>query len=237
MPSIESGNDGGFGERSQTNQLRHCKRRDQRVTDKDLHTYEPAHGHGLKHDPFNAIIAPRPIGWISSRDARGHVNLAPYSFFNAFCYTPPIIGFSSTNWKDTVENIQQTKEFVWNLATISLARQMNATAAHVAADVDEFRIAGLTPVPCKLVNVPRVGESPVAFECRLSDIVRLKGADGKEADAWLTLGEVVAVHIDKALIKDGVYQTAAARPIVRAGRRGDYFEIRPENMFEMVRPD
>jgi flavin reductase (DIM6/NTAB) family NADH-FMN oxidoreductase RutF len=85
--------------------------------------------------------------------------------------------------------------------------------------------------------VPRVAESPVALECRVADIVRLKGADGKEADAWLTLGEVVAVHIDKALIKDGVYQTAAARPIVRAGRLGDYFEIRPENMFVMVRPD
>lgn len=209
----------------------------QRVTDKDLYFYEPAKGHGLKHDPFNAIVAPRPIGWISSRDSKGHVNLAPYSFFNAFCYVPPIIGFSSTNWKDSVENIQQTGEFVWNLATMDLARQMNATSAHVAPEVNEFEIAGLTAVPGKLVNVPRVGESPVAFECKVSDIVRLKGAGGKEADAWLTLGEVVAVHIDKAMIKEGVYQTAAARPIVRAGRRGDYFEIKPENMFEMVRPD
>jgi flavin reductase (DIM6/NTAB) family NADH-FMN oxidoreductase RutF len=207
------------------------------VTDKDLHFYEPSKGHGLKHDPFNAIIAPRPIGWISSRDAKGHVNLAPYSFFNAFCYVPPIIGFSSTNWKDTVANMEQTREFVWNLTTMDLAKHMNATAAHVGPEVDEFEIAGLTAVPGKLVNVPRVGESPVAFECKVSDIVRLKGADGKAADAWLTLGEVVAVHIDKALIEDGVYQTAAARPIVRAGRRGDYFEIKPENMFEMVRPD
>jgi len=204
---------------------------------KDLHYYEPRNGHGLKHDPFNAIIAPRPIGWISSRSAAGHVNLAPYSFFNGFNYHPPIIGFSSTSWKDSVQNIQETREFVWNLATRELARQMNATAAHVAPEVDEFEIAGLTAVPGKLVNVPRVAESPVAFECKVSDIVRLKGADGKEADAWLTLGEVVAVHIDKAMIKDGVYQTAAARPIVRAGRRGDYFEIKPENMFEMVRPD
>ena len=209
----------------------------QRVTDKDLYFYEPSKGHGLKHDPFNAIIAPRPIGWISSRDTKGHVNLAPYSFFNAFCYVPPIIGFSSTNWKDTVSNMEQTREFVWNLTTMDLAKHMNATAAHVAPEVDEFKLAGLTAVPGKLVNVPRVAESPVAFECKVSDIVRLKGADGKPADAWLTLGEVVAVHIDKAMIKDGVYQTAAARPIVRAGRRGDYFEIRPENMFEMVRPD
>jgi len=209
----------------------------QRVTDKDLYFYEPSKGHGLKHDPFNAIIAPRPIGWISSRDTKGHVNLAPYSFFNAFCYVPPIIGFSSTNWKDTVSNMEQTREFVWNLTTMDLAKHMNATAAHVAPEVDEFKLAGLTAVPGKLVNVPRVAESPVAFECKVSDIVRLKGADGKPADAWLTLGEVVAVHIDKAMIKDGVYQTAAARPIVRAGRRGDYFEIKPENMFEMVRPD
>ena len=207
------------------------------MTDKDLYFYEPSKGHGLKHDPFNAIIAPRPIGWISSRDTRGHVNLAPYSFFNAFCYVPPIIGFSSTNWKDTVSNMEQTREFVWNLTTMDLAKHMNATAAHVAPEVDEFKLAGLTAVPGKLVNVPRVAESPVAFECKVSDIVRLKGADGKAADAWLTLGEVVAVHIDKAMIKDGVYQTAAAHPIVRAGRRGDYFEIKPENMFEMVRPD
>jgi flavin reductase (DIM6/NTAB) family NADH-FMN oxidoreductase RutF len=114
---------------------------------------------------------------------------------------------------------------------------MNATAAHVARDVSEFELAGLTPVPGKLVSVPRVGESPVAFECRLSDIIQLKGADGRKAQAWLTLGEVVAVHIDKAFIKDGVYQTALAHPIVRAGRKGDYFEIRPDAMFEMTRPD
>jgi flavin reductase (DIM6/NTAB) family NADH-FMN oxidoreductase RutF len=207
------------------------------VSERDLHFYEPKNGHGLKHDPFNAIIAPRPIGWISSRDAKGNVNLAPYSFFNAFCYVPPIIGFSSTSWKDSAANIQETKEFVWNLATMDLAKQMNASAAHVARDVSEFEIAGLTAVPCKLVNVPRVGESPVAFECRLIEVMQLKGANGEKAQAWLTLGEVVAVHINKNFIRDGVYQTALARPIVRAGRKGDYFEIRPEAMFEMTRPD
>ena len=204
---------------------------------KDLHYYEPKNGHGLKHDPFNAIVAPRPIGWISSRGANGNVNLAPYSFFNGFCYVPPIIGFSSTSWKDSVANIQETKEFVWNLATMDLARQTNATAAHAARDVSEFQLAGLTPLPGRLVNVPRVAESPVSFECRLTQIIQLQGADGAKAQAWLTLGEVVAVHIDKAMIRDGVYQTGLAHPIVRAGRKGDYFEIRPENMFEMVRPD
>jgi flavin reductase (DIM6/NTAB) family NADH-FMN oxidoreductase RutF len=207
------------------------------VTTKDLHYYEPKNGHGLKHDPFNAIIAPRPIGWISSRDGKGNVNLAPYSFFNGFCYKPPIIGFSSTSWKDTVQNVKDTGEFIFNLATLDLAKHMNATAAHVAHDVSEFQIAGLTAVPGKLVNVPRVAESPVAFECKLTQIIQLQGANGEKANAWLTLGEVVAVHIDKAMIKDGVYITALARPIVRAGRRGDYFTVKPEDMFEMIRPD
>jgi flavin reductase (DIM6/NTAB) family NADH-FMN oxidoreductase RutF len=207
------------------------------MTTRDLHYYEPTNGHGLKHDPFNAIIAPRPIGWISSRNAKGHVNLAPYSFFNGFNYIPPIIGFSSTSRKDSIANIEQTGEFVWNLATMDLAKQMNATAAHVAPDVSEFVLAGLTEAPSKIVNVPRVAESPVSFECKLTQIIQLQGADGKKVNGWLTLGEVVAVHIDKSLIKDGVYQTALARPIVRAGRRGDYFEIKPDAMFEMVRPD
>jgi len=207
------------------------------VTAKDVHFYEPKNGHGLRHDPFNAIVAPRPIGWISSRDSKGNVNLAPYSFFNGFCYVPPIIGFSSTAWKDSVANIQETGAFVWNLATMDLAKQMNATAAHVAHEVNEFSIAGLTAAPSKLVNVPRVAESPVSFECKLTQIVQLQGADGRKANAWLTLGEVVAAHIDKAMIRDGVYQTALARPIVRAGRKGDYFEIRQDAMFEMQRPD
>ena len=204
---------------------------------KDLHYYEPRNGHGLRHDPFNAIIAPRPIGWISSRDAKGNVNLAPYSFFNGFCYKPPIIGFSSTSWKDSVANMQETGEFVWNLATMDLAQKMNATAAHVAHEVSEFAISGLTPAPCKIVKAPRVAESPVSFECKVAQIVQLQGADGVKANAWLTLGEVVAVHIDKAMIKDGVYQTALACPIVRAGRKGDYFVIRQDAMFEMTRPD
>jgi len=202
----------------------------------DLHFYEPLNGHGMKHDPFNAIVGPRPIGWISSKDKDGRVNLAPYSFFNAFNYTPPLIGFSSINWKDTVSNIEATGEFVWNLATMDLAQQMNKTSASVPHGVNEFDVAGLTPVPCRLVDVPRVGESPVSFECKVSQIIQLQGADGKKAQAWLTMGEVVAVHIDRRLIKDGVYQTAMAHPILRAGRSGDYVEVRPEAMFEMPRP-
>ena len=204
---------------------------------KDLHFYEPKNGHGLKHDPFNAMVAPRPIGWISSRGAKGNINLAPYSFFNGFCYKPPIVGFSSTSRKDSVQNIEETGEFVWNLATMDLAKQMNATAAHLARDVNEFEVAGLTQAPCKLVNVPRVAESPVSFECKVTQIIQLQGANGEKAQAWLTLGEVVGVHIDKAMVRDGVYQTQLARPIARAGRKGDYFVMTPETMFEMVRPD
>src|ERR1700753_722995 len=101
----------------------------------DAHTYEPRKGHGLKHDPFNAIIAPRPIGWISSISAAGDVNLAPYSFFNAFNYVPPIIGFSTIGWKDTIENVSQTKEFCWNLATPALDQQMNLTCAPAPPEI------------------------------------------------------------------------------------------------------
>src|SRR5258708_20005635 len=108
------------------------------------------------------------MGWIWSRDANGNINLAPYSFFNGFCYHPPIIGFSSTSWKDSVGNIQETKEFVWNLATKDLAQQMNATAAHVAHDVSEFKIAGLTAAPSTPVTVPPLPDSPFSFECKLS---------------------------------------------------------------------
>jgi flavin reductase (DIM6/NTAB) family NADH-FMN oxidoreductase RutF len=207
------------------------------MTERDFHFYEPATGHGLRHDPFNAIIGPRPIGWISSRDREGKVNLAPYSFFNAFNYKPPIIGFSSISPKDTVRNVRETGEFVWNLTTRDLAPQMNATAAHLPHGVDEFAVAGLTPVPGRLVNVPRVGESRAAMECKVLDIIQFKDKEGRDVPSWLTLGEVVAVYIDRSLLVNGVYQTAAAHPILRAGRMGDYAEITPEIMFEMTRPD
>jgi flavin reductase (DIM6/NTAB) family NADH-FMN oxidoreductase RutF len=202
----------------------------------DAHTYEPTLGHGLAYDPFNAIIGPRPIGWISSLSAEGVRNLAPYSFFNAFNYRPPIIGFASTGWKDSVANIQATGEFVWNLATHALKDRMNATSATVSADVDEFELGGVTPAPSLQVAPPRVLESPVNFECRLSQFIQLTTAAGETVETWLVLGEVVAVHIDRSLIVDGVYQTAQAHPILRAGRMGDYAEIRPDAMFEMPRP-
>jgi flavin reductase (DIM6/NTAB) family NADH-FMN oxidoreductase RutF len=201
-----------------------------------IYTYYPNQGHGLKHDPFNAIIGPRPIGWIASVDKNGTRNLAPYSFFNAFNYTPPILGFCSVGYKDSVRNVQQTGEFVWNLATRALAEAMNSTAATVPPEVDEFGLGQLTPVASVKVKPPRVGESRVAMECKLSDIVQLKTASGGSLQSWLVLGEVVAVHIDSSLLKEGIYDTAAAHPILRAGGSSSYAEITPGIMFEMDRP-
>ncbi len=201
-----------------------------------IHFYEPRLGHGLPHDPFNAIVAPRPIGWISSIDAQGRCNLAPYSFFNAFNYTPPIVGFSSVGAKDSLRNVQQTGEFAWNLATRPLAESMNRTSASVPPGVDEFVLAGLTPAPSRLIAAPRVAESPVSFECRVTQVIQLQGADGTKVETWLTLGEVVAVHIDRALLKDGVYDTAAAQPILRGGGSADYFSIGAAQRFRMARP-
>jgi len=201
-----------------------------------FHVYEPRDGHGLAHDPLNAIVAPRPIGWISTRSATGVHNLAPYSFFNLFNYKPPIVGFASIGWKDSVANIQATGEFAWNLVTGPLAEAMNATSAMVPAEQDEFELARLTPAPSRLIKAPRVAESPVSFECRLSQMLRLTDTKGTDTDTWLTLGEVVAVHIDHDLLRDGVYDTAAAAPIMRGGGAADYFRLVPGSRFQMWRP-
>ena len=206
------------------------------MTARTLHSYEPRKGHGLPHDPFNAIVGPRPIGWVSTRSAQGALNLAPYSFFNAFNYVPPIVGFASIGAKDTLRNVQETGEFVWNLATRDLAEAMNQTCAAVAPEVSEFALAGLTPLPSTLVQPPRVAESPVTMECRCTQILQLQGADGAQVPTWLVLGEVVAVHIDTALLKDGVYDTAGAGHILRAGGPADYFTVGPEQLFKMHRP-
>jgi flavin reductase (DIM6/NTAB) family NADH-FMN oxidoreductase RutF len=201
-----------------------------------MHFYEPAKGHGLPHDPFNAIVGPRPIGWISSRSADGVLNLAPYSFFNGFNYTPPIIGFSSVGRKDSLNNIEATREFVWNLATQDLAEAMNQSCAAVAPDVDEFQLAGLTPLASRIVAPPRVAESQVAMECKLTQIVQLQTAAGAQISSWLVLGEVVGVHIAAHLLKDGVYDTAHAGHILRGGGPADYFRVEPESLFRMFRP-
>lgn len=169
-------------------------------------------------------------------NSSGQLNLAPYSFFNAFNYVPPIIGFSSVGAKDTLRNVQQTGEFVWNLVTQPLAEVMNQTCAAVAPEVSEFELAGLTPLASRLVRPPRVAESPVAFECKATQIVQLQGADGTQVSTWLVLGEVVAVHIRKDLIVDGIYDTARSGHVLRGGGSADYFTVGPAQLFRMVRP-
>lgn len=199
--------------------------------------YEPRNGHGLAHDPLNAIIGPRPIGWIASRNAQGRRNLAPYSFFNCFNYHPPIIGFASVGYKDSVANIVDTGEFVWNLATRPLAEQMNQTSAALPHGRDEFEFAGLTPVSGILVAADRVAQSPVNFECKLAQCIQLQAANGDKINTWLVLGEVVAVHIAPHLLDaQGVYQTALAEPILRAGGPSAYYGISEALRFDLTRP-
>ena len=201
-----------------------------------IHSYEPRLGHGLPHDPFNAIVGPRPIGWISSCSASGQPNLAPYSFFNAFNYIPPIIGFASIGRKDTLANIEATREFVWNLATEPLAEAMNQSCAAVAPEVDEFALAQLATEPSITVRPPRVQASPVTMECRCTQILQLQGADGAQVPTWLVLGEVVMVHIASHLLQGGIYQTAAGQPLLRGGGPGDYFTISEAQKLVMRRP-
>ncbi len=203
---------------------------------REEHFYEPAKGHGLPHDPFNAIVGPRPIGWVSTKGADGSVNLAPYSFFNAFNYTPPIIGFSSNGAKDSLRNARETGEFVWNLVTRELAAPMNESCAAVPYGTDEFALAGLTKRPARLVAPPMVAEARVAFECKVADIVQLKSHTGAPAAAWLVLGEVIGVHIDLSLLPDGVFDTFGAGIVLRAGGPTAYAEITPDSRFDMRRP-
>lgn len=198
--------------------------------------YEPTQGHGLPHDPFNAIVAPRPIGWIGTQDAAGRRNLAPYSFFNAFNYTPPIIGFCSNGAKDSLRNIEATGEFTWNLVSRELAEAMNETSAEVPAEVDEFERAGLASLPGTVIDAPRVAAARAAFECRRTQIVQLSAADGGAIDSWLVLGEVVGVHIDRSLLVDGVYQTTLAAPVMRMGGPSAYLVAHEDARIDMRRP-
>ncbi|HUB83870.1 MAG TPA: flavin reductase family protein [Bryobacteraceae bacterium] len=200
----------------------------------EFHFYEPGKGHQLAHDPFKAIVAPRPIGWISTRDAEGRVNLAPYSFFNAVCERPPMVMFSSGGWKDSVANIEATGEFVCNLVTRPLAERMNQTSACLPRGANEFEFANLEAASCRIVTPPRVAEAPAALECKLVQILRLKNAGGTQLDQYLTIGEVVGVHIDRAYLKDGLFDLLATHPIQRAGYVADYTEAAIG--FKMERP-
>jgi flavin reductase (DIM6/NTAB) family NADH-FMN oxidoreductase RutF len=195
--------------------------------------YEPRSGHGLPHDPFKAIVAPRPIGWISTVDAQGLHNLAPYSFFNAVCSKPPMVAFASEGVKDSVRNVRATREFVCNLATAALAEGMNMSAAHVPPEVNEFELAQLETAPCRLVRPLRVAASPASLECKVTDILHLRDLDGRETDRHLVIGQVVGVHIDETYLQDGLFDTARAVPIARCGYR-DYASV--TTVFQMIRP-
>lgn len=200
------------------------------------HFYQPKDGHRLAHDPFNAIIAPRPIGWISTKNLQGQVNLAPYSFFNAFNYQPPIIGFSSIGFKDSVNNARESGEFCWNLVSRKHAQAMNQTSASVPSDTDEFELAGLDKRESKIIDAPHVADCPVVMECKTTQIIQLLSVHGKKCETWLVLGEVVGVHILKTFIIDGLYQTAKAEPVMRGGGPADYFGISEAHKFQLFRP-
>ena len=204
--------------------------------------YEPVkQDHGLSKNPFNSLIIPRPIGWISSIDNEGVVNLAPYSFFNAVCYRPPTVMFASgtgkgsDGMKDTRRNIEATGEFVCNLATWETRNQMNQTSAEVTPDTDEMKLAGLTPVSSKLIKVPRVAEAPVHLECRHLNSIEIPSWE-KDNRYFIVLGEVIGIHIrDELITKDGLVDIEKMIPIGRMGYN-DYTRIDGNTLFTMSRP-
>ena len=197
--------------------------------------YRPEDGHGLPHNPFNAIVTPRPIGWISTRGADGRDNLAPYSFFNAVAYVPPQVMFASTSakadrdgTKDSVANIRDTGVFVVNIVEYAARDAMNVTSGALAADEDEFVAAGLEKAEARVINCPYVANAPAALECKLTQIVDLPGAANK-----LVLGEVVGVHMRDDCLVDGMFDVTTFRPLSRLGYR-DYSVV--DNLFSLKRP-
>ncbi|MHB8884446.1 MAG: flavin reductase family protein [Methylovirgula sp.] len=187
----------------------------------------------LPHDPFKALIAPRPIGWISTLSRAGAVNLAPYSFFNAICDQPPMVMFSSNGKKDSATFAEESGEFVWNMATFALREQMNATSASLPRGESEFAFAKLAMAPSRCVAPPRVAASPASLECKVSDVFRLKDMTGAATENYLVFGQVVGVHIDEAFIKNGIVDTAAMQPIARCGYM-DYAVV--DELFALARP-
>lgn len=197
--------------------------------------YEPAARDRavLPHDPLKAMIAPRPIGWVSTVGRDGALNLAPYSFFNAFSSSPMILGFSSEGRKDSLTFAEETREFVWNMPTFALRDRMNATSASLPRGSSEFAHAGLTAAPSRTVTPPRVAEAPCALECKVVDIVPLRDVVQRPIGAFLVLGQVTGVHIDEAFIRDGRLDTAALQPIARCGY-SDYAVV--DTLFQLIRP-
>ncbi|HVW17177.1 MAG TPA: flavin reductase family protein, partial [Solirubrobacteraceae bacterium] len=198
--------------------------------------YEPATRDRelLPHDPFKALVAPRPIGWVSTVGADGSVNLAPYSFFNAIADRPPMVAFSSSGRKDSLTFAREGGEFVWNLATWELREAMNETSRTLPRGVSEFEHAGLETAPCRLVAPPRVAASPCALECRVVAVHELEDLDGLPVDQHLVVGQVVGVHLDEAYVRDGMVDTAALAPIARCGYTDEYAVVR--ELFHMARP-
>jgi flavin reductase (DIM6/NTAB) family NADH-FMN oxidoreductase RutF len=198
--------------------------------------YEPhKRNHGLPHDPFKAIVAPRPIGWISTMSHKGEINLAPYSFFNGLSAEPPLVMFCSEGRKDSVVFAEETREFVCNLATFDLREQMNTTSGNYPRGVDEMKEAGLEPAPSVLVRPPRVKASPCAMECKWLQTTRVADVDGNLTQRYVVFGQVVGIYIDERFIKNGLLDTAAMQPIARAGYH-DYFVSTAETRFSIRRP-
>ena len=190
--------------------------------------------HGLRFNPFKAIIAPRPIGWVATVSNAGIVNLAPYSFFNAVSDIPPIVMFSSASRKDSLRNVEQNGEFTCSIACESLVDQMNLSSAPVVSEVSEFKLAQLLTAPSLVVKPPRVAASPAAIECRLWKTLELPGPSGDSANI-IVFGHVVAVYINEQFIKDGILDTAAMRPVARMGYM-DYAVVTPATSFTLNRP-
>jgi flavin reductase (DIM6/NTAB) family NADH-FMN oxidoreductase RutF len=190
--------------------------------------YRPEDGHGLPHNPFNAIVTPRPIGWISSRDSQGRDNLAPYSFFNAIAYVPPQVMFSSTGIKDSVSNILETGVFCVNIVEYSAREVMNASSADLARDVDEFAHAGIEKTQCQTIDCARVANAPASLECRLTQVIELLGQSNR-----LILGEVTGVHMRDDCVVNGRFDVSTFQPLSRLGYR-DYARV--TEVFEMIRP-
>ncbi len=193
--------------------------------------YEPRkRNHGLPHDPYNAIVGPRPIGWITSMSARGEINLAPYSFFNSVSSEPPMVMFASDGRKDTIAFVEETGEFVCNLAVWDLRNHVKDTSWAHPRGVNEMEVVGLDATPSVLVKPPRVKRSPCALECKWLQTVRLNDMDGNPAPRFIAFGQVIGVHIDERFIKDGLLDTGAMKPIARAGYQ-EYFVTTSENRF------
>ena len=198
--------------------------------------YRPDEGHGLPHNPFNALITPRPIAWVSTQDENGVANLAPYSFFNGTAYVPPQVMFASTgtkedqtNAKDTLPNIRATDVFCINIVEQAMTDAMNVSTNGFAKDVDEFERAGLSADRCETIDCPRLANAPSSMECKVTQIIQLKGAHN-----YVIHGEVTGIHMRDNCIVDGIFDVTTFRPLARLGYR-DYSVV--DNTFTLSRPD